>query len=45
MVTIPNKSVLVEKLLEEAHLQTTHVGASGLKIAKKGYEYWTPTLK
>ena len=34
LVFIPNKSMLAEKLIEEAHLQNTHVGGSGLKIAK-----------
>ena len=27
-VFIPNKSVLAEKLVEEAHLQTIHVGVT-----------------
>ena len=44
LVFIPNKSVLAEKLVEEAHLQTIHRGVA-LTMAKIRDQYWIPTLR
>ena len=43
-VFIPNKSVLTEKLVEEAHLQTIHRGVT-LIIYRIRDQYWIPTLR
>ena len=43
-VFIPNKSVLAEKLVEEAHLQTIHGGVT-LTMARIRDQYWIPTLR
>ena len=43
-VFIPNKSVLTEKLVEEAHLQTIYGGVT-LIIARIRDQYWIPTLR
>ena len=40
----PSKSLLVEKLVEEAHLQKIH-GEVTLTMAKKRDQYWIPTLR
>ena len=39
-----NKSLLAEKLVEEAHLQTTHGGVT-LAMAKIRDQYWIPILR
>ena len=41
---IPNKSVLAEKLVEEAHLQTIHGGVT-LTKARIRDQCWIPTLR
>ena len=41
---IPNKSVLAEKLVEEAHLQRIY-GEVTLTMARIRYHYWIPTLR
>ena len=43
-VFIPHKSVLAEKLVEEAHLQTIHGGVT-LTMARIRDQYWIPTLR
>ena len=43
-VFIPNKSLLAEKLVEEAHLQTIHGGVT-LTMARTRDQYWIPTLR
>ena len=43
-IFIPNKSILAEKLVEEAHLQTIHGGVT-LTMAKIREQYWVPTLR
>ena len=43
-VFIPNKSVLAEKLVEGAPLQTTHRGLT-LTMARIRDQYWIPTLR
>ena len=43
-VFIQSKSVLAEKLVEEAHLQTIH-GEVTLTMAKIRNQYWIPTLR
>ena len=43
-VFIPNKSLLAEKLIEEAHLQTIHGGVT-LTMARIRDQYWIPTLR
>ena len=42
LVFIPNKSVLAEKLVEGAHLQTIHEGLV-LTMTKVKDQYWIPT--
>ena len=44
LVFIPNKSVLAEKLVEEAHLQTIHGGVT-LAMVKIRDQYWIPILR
>ena len=41
---IPSKSVLAETLVEEAHLQLIHRGAT-LTMARVRYQNWIPTLR
>ena len=41
---IPNKSLLAEKLVEEAHLQTIQGGVT-LTMARIRDQYWIPTLR
>ena len=43
-VFIPKKSLLAEKLVEEAHLPTIH-GRVTLAMTKIRDQYWIPTLK
>ena len=43
-VFIPNKSVLAEKLIEEAHLQTIPGGVT-LTMTRISDLYWIPTLR
>ena len=43
-VFIPNKSLLAEKIVEEAHLQTIHGGVT-LTMARTRDQYWIPTLR
>ena len=43
-VLIPNKSLLAEKIVEEAHLQTIHGGVT-LTMARTRDQYWIPTLR
>ena len=43
-VFIPNKSLLAEKIVEEAHLQTIHGGVT-LTMARIRDQYWIPTLR
>ena len=43
-VFIPNKSLLAEKIVEEAHLQTIHWGVI-LTMARKRDQYRIPTLR
>ena len=43
-VFIPNKSLLAEKLVQEAHLQTIHGGVT-LTMARIRDQYWIPTLR
>ena len=43
-VFIPKKSLLAEKLVEEAHLPTIH-GRVTLTMTKIRDQYWIPTLK
>ena len=43
-VFIPSKSVLAEKLVEEAHSQTMHVEVT-LTMARIRDQYWIPTLR
>ena len=43
-VFIPNKSVLAEKLVEKAPLQTIHRGLI-LAMARIRDQYWIPTLR
>ena len=42
-VFFPNKSVLGEKLVEEAQLQTIHGGVT-LTMSKITHQYWIQTL-
>ena len=41
---IANKSLLAEKIVEEAHLQTIHGGVT-LTMASTRDQYWIPTLR
>ena len=41
---IANKSLLAEKIVEEAHLQTIHGGVT-LTMARTRDQYWIPTLR
>ena len=41
---VPRESKLVEKLVEEAHIQTIHGGVT-LTMAKVRSKYWVPTLR
>ena len=41
---IPNKSLLPEKIVEKAHLQTIHRGVT-LTMARTRDQYWIPTLR
>ena len=43
-VLIQNKSLLAEKLVEEAHVQTIH-GRVTLTMAKTRDQYWIPTFR
>ena len=43
-VFIPSKSVLAEKLVEEAHSQTMH-GEVTLTMARIRDQHWIPTLR
>ena len=43
-VFIPNKSVLTEKLVGEAHLQTIHERVA-LTMSRIRDQYWIPTLR
>ena len=43
-VFIPNKLLVAEKLVEEAHLQTVHQGVT-LTVARIRDQYWIPTLR
>ena len=43
-VLIPNKSLLAEKIAEEAHLQTIHGGVT-LTMARTRDQYWISTLR
>ena len=43
-VFTPNKSLLAEKIEEEAHLQTIHWGVT-LTMARTRDQYWIPTLR
>ena len=43
-VFIPNKSLLTEKIVEEAHLQTIHERVT-LTMVRTRDQYWIPTLR